>query len=146
MLLHGPELCDAVEGPIQARRQHSRLSVTSVRASLWLTDAAAEQVGTSFVLRKSAPTGIASESPARHEVVRGGLLAHRIYVEAGDGFVDGVEVSRNAVFGSVEQILDALGAFAELGVGDISLAIGHDDAAALATLEVLVTEVVPHLG
>jgi hypothetical protein len=78
MLLHGPELCDAVEGPIHARRLHGRLSLTANAVSLWLTDPAAARVGSTFALRRTteAPS-IASPSPARHEALgpRRGLSA-----------------------------------------------------------------------
>ncbi|HUP58167.1 MAG TPA: hypothetical protein VM598_11985 [Bdellovibrionota bacterium] len=52
LLLHGPELCDAVEGPIHARRLHGLLSLTQSTTSLRLSDQAATRVGSTFVLRK----------------------------------------------------------------------------------------------
>jgi len=67
----------------------------------------------------------------------GGLLAHRVYIEAGSDPFPGHEVDRNFVSGSPQQIADAIGRFAELGVGDLSISPGHDDASARRTVEAL---------
>ena len=82
----------------------------------------------------------------------GGLLAHRIYVEAGggdgDGDVDvpdGVQVRRHVFTGSAQALTDGLAAYGEMGVGDLSLVLGHDDASARRTLDVL-ADVLPALG
>jgi alkanesulfonate monooxygenase SsuD/methylene tetrahydromethanopterin reductase-like flavin-dependent oxidoreductase (luciferase family) len=72
----------------------------------------------------------------------GGLLAHRIYVEAGEAVPDGREVARHALTGSAGAIADGLDRFRTLGVGDCSLVLGHDDASARRTLDVL-AEVLP---
>jgi alkanesulfonate monooxygenase SsuD/methylene tetrahydromethanopterin reductase-like flavin-dependent oxidoreductase (luciferase family) len=76
----------------------------------------------------------------------GGLLAHRIYVEAGDDVPDGEQVERHVLAGSAAAITDGLARFAELGVGDCSLVLGHDDTSAHHTLDVLATAVLPHLS
>lgn len=75
----------------------------------------------------------------------GGLLAHRIYVEVGDDVPDGKEVQRHALTGSSPALLDGLAGFRELGVGDLSMVLGHDDESARRTLDALVTEVLPKL-
>jgi alkanesulfonate monooxygenase SsuD/methylene tetrahydromethanopterin reductase-like flavin-dependent oxidoreductase (luciferase family) len=75
----------------------------------------------------------------------GGLLAHRIYVEAGDRVPDGEEVARHALTGPAGAIVDGLGRLRELGVGDCSLVLGHDDDSARRTLDVLAVDVLPLL-
>jgi alkanesulfonate monooxygenase SsuD/methylene tetrahydromethanopterin reductase-like flavin-dependent oxidoreductase (luciferase family) len=75
----------------------------------------------------------------------GGLLAHRVYVEAGSGVPDGVQVERHVLAGSADQLLDGLARFRELGVGDLSMVLGHDDASARRTLDVLLSDVLPRL-
>jgi len=77
--------------------------------------------------------------------LNGGLLAHRIYAEAGTGVPDGEEVARHVVAGSAAQIADAFAAYRELGVDDLSVVLGHDDASAMRTLEVLLSDVLPAL-
>ena len=80
----------------------------------------------------------------------GGLLAHRIYVEASgsrQGHVpDGVQVQRHVLTGSAQALVDGLAAYRDMGVGDLSLVLGHDDASARRTLEVLAIDVLPALG
>jgi len=76
----------------------------------------------------------------------GGLLAHRIYVEAGDDVPDGEQVARHVLHGPATALTDGLAAFAALGVADLSLVLGHDDASARHTLDVLATDVLPHLA
>jgi alkanesulfonate monooxygenase SsuD/methylene tetrahydromethanopterin reductase-like flavin-dependent oxidoreductase (luciferase family) len=75
----------------------------------------------------------------------GRLLAHRIYVEVGSEVPDGDQVGRHALTGSAEQLLEGFLAYRALGVGDLSLVLGHDDASAMATLETLLEEVLPVL-
>lgn len=75
----------------------------------------------------------------------GGLLAHRIYVEVGADVPDGDEVERHALTGSASALLDGLTRYRELGVGDLSVVVGHDDDSARRTLDVLATEVIPQL-
>jgi alkanesulfonate monooxygenase SsuD/methylene tetrahydromethanopterin reductase-like flavin-dependent oxidoreductase (luciferase family) len=67
----------------------------------------------------------------------GGLLGHRIYVEAGDDVPDGDQVARHVLSGSPAAIADGLARYRELGVGDLSLVLGHDDHSAMRTLEAL---------
>jgi alkanesulfonate monooxygenase SsuD/methylene tetrahydromethanopterin reductase-like flavin-dependent oxidoreductase (luciferase family) len=67
----------------------------------------------------------------------GGLLAHRIYVEVGDDAPDGEQVARHVLTGSPAKIADGLGRYREMGVGDLSLVLGHDDDSALRTLEAI---------
>ncbi|HMG41382.1 MAG TPA: LLM class flavin-dependent oxidoreductase [Acidimicrobiales bacterium] len=78
----------------------------------------------------------------------GGLLAHRIYVEAGEpGHVpDGVQVDRHVLTGSADRLADGLARFAAMGVGDCSMVLGHDDASARRTLDMLATSVLPQLN
>jgi hypothetical protein len=76
----------------------------------------------------------------------GGLLAHRIYLEAGDDAPDGEQVARHVLHGSASALTDGLAAFAAMGVGDLSLVLGHDDTSARHTLDILAAEVLPHLG
>jgi len=75
----------------------------------------------------------------------GGLLAHRVCVEAGSDVPDSVRVARHALTGSGTELLDGIAAYRNLGVGDLSMVLGHDDASAQRTLDVLLTDVVPHL-
>lgn len=67
----------------------------------------------------------------------GGLLGHRIYVEVGDEAVDGEQLDRQNLSGSAAFVADSLHRFAEMGVGDISLVLGHDDRSAHATLDAI---------
>ena len=80
----------------------------------------------------------------------GGLLAHRIYVEADEGgrgeVPDGVQVERHVLAGSADRLADGLARYREIGVGDCSMVLGHDDASARRTLEVLATGVLPQLN
>jgi alkanesulfonate monooxygenase SsuD/methylene tetrahydromethanopterin reductase-like flavin-dependent oxidoreductase (luciferase family) len=76
----------------------------------------------------------------------GGLLAHRIYVEAGDEVPDGEQVARHVLQGSAAAIADGLDAYRDMGVGDLSLVLGHDDASAHRTLDLLAAEVLPRLS
>jgi alkanesulfonate monooxygenase SsuD/methylene tetrahydromethanopterin reductase-like flavin-dependent oxidoreductase (luciferase family) len=75
----------------------------------------------------------------------GGLLAHRIYVEAGEDVPDGEQVQRHVLEGPAPALTDGLARFQAMGVADCSLVLGHDDASARHTLEVLATTVIPRL-
>ena len=78
---------------------------------------------------------------------RGGTkLAHRVRVELGDHSVAGAELDWHAVTGSVDEVVDAFGRFQDLGVFDLSLIPGQDDATSLRTLRGLVDDVLPQLG
>lgn len=116
---------------------------------LWLaggdaTHRHALDLGLPFQASRLLPDELAPVAAAWFDA-GGTTLAHRIYVEVGDDAPDGQQVERHVVSGSPAQLLDALGRFADLGVGDCSMVLGHDDASALATLEVLATEVWPEL-
>jgi hypothetical protein len=76
----------------------------------------------------------------------GGLLAHRIYIEAGAGAPDGAEVARHALSGSATELLAGFRAYQKLGVDDLSLVLGHDDKSAQRTLAVLTRVVLPALS
>ncbi|MDT3443366.1 MULTISPECIES: LLM class flavin-dependent oxidoreductase [unclassified Pseudofrankia] len=82
---------------------------------------------------------------ARWRDLGGGLLAHRIYVEAGTAVPDGVQVARHVLAGSAGQLLDGLSRYRELGVGDLSMVLGHDDLTARRTLDILLADVLPGL-
>ena len=66
-------------------------------------------------------------------------------VEFGAGEVAGEQVEWHAVRGPVGELVEALSRFAELGVQDLSIVPGQDDATSLRTVEVLAAEVVPQL-
>lgn len=76
----------------------------------------------------------------------GTALAHRVRVEVGDHHVAGADLEWHAVTGSVGQIVDDFGRFAELGVVDLSLIPGQDDATSLRTVRALVDDVLPQLA
>lgn len=78
---------------------------------------------------------------------RGGTeLAVRIRVEITDAPPQGNEVDWNALVGSVEYVTDQLGRYGELGLTDISILPGQDDASSRRTVEALVGHVLPALG
>jgi hypothetical protein len=104
----------------------------------------AARLGLPFQASRATPAEL--EPVARQwKELNGGLLAHRIYAEAGTGVPDGERVARHVVAGSAAQIADAFAAFRDLGVGDLSVVLGHDDASAMRTLEVLLGDVLPAL-
>jgi len=76
----------------------------------------------------------------------GPMLAHRVRVEVGDHVVAGQLVDWQAVTGSVSQVVDTFGRYRDLGVRDLSCIPGQDDDMSRATVEALVTEVLPQLG
>jgi alkanesulfonate monooxygenase SsuD/methylene tetrahydromethanopterin reductase-like flavin-dependent oxidoreductase (luciferase family) len=117
---------------------------------IWLAGAAATMrtaaaLDLPFQASRALPDDLASVV-ARWREMGGGLLGHRIYLEAGDEVADGVQLNRHILSGSAEQLLDGLERFREMGVGDISLVLGHDDASARSTLEVLAADVFPRLS
>ena len=74
-------------------------------------------------------------------------MVRSIFVRiAGDTAITGHEVDWKAVTGSADQLVDALGRFAEIGVGDLSIVPGQDDAQSRHTIEVLANEVLPQLA
>ena len=54
-------------------------------------------------------------------------------------------VEWHANTGSIDELVDTLGRYADLGVRDLSIVPGQDDAGSLRTVEILAAEVVPQL-
>lgn len=104
----------------------------------------AARLGLPFQASRATPAELAPAARLWKEL-NGGLLAHRIYAESGVSVPDGEQVARHVVAGSAAQIADAFAAYRELGVGDLSVVLGHDDASAARTLEVLLGDVLPAL-
>lgn len=102
-------------------------------------------LGLPFQASRATPEELAPAARLWREL-GGGLLAHRIYAEAGSGAPDGEQVARHVVSGSAARLAEAFAAYRELGVGDLSVVLGHDDASAMRTLEVLLGDVLPALG
>jgi alkanesulfonate monooxygenase SsuD/methylene tetrahydromethanopterin reductase-like flavin-dependent oxidoreductase (luciferase family) len=75
----------------------------------------------------------------------GSELAHRVRLEIGDHAVRGAELDWHAVTGTAAEVVDTIGRYAELGVGDLSIIPGADDATSRATLDAFVCDVVPQL-
>jgi alkanesulfonate monooxygenase SsuD/methylene tetrahydromethanopterin reductase-like flavin-dependent oxidoreductase (luciferase family) len=116
---------------------------------IWLAGAAATmrlaaRLGLPYQASRALPAELAPLA-ARWGDLGGGLLAHRIYVEAGSVVPDGVHVERHVLAGSADQILDGLSRYRELGVADLSMVLGHDDTSARHTLDILLTDVLPQL-
>jgi alkanesulfonate monooxygenase SsuD/methylene tetrahydromethanopterin reductase-like flavin-dependent oxidoreductase (luciferase family) len=117
--------------------------------SVWLAGAAATM---NRALERGLPFQASRATPAELEPVAkrffeggGTYLAHRVRLEFGTHDVVGEEVEWHAVRGSADQLVDALGRFAEIGVQDLSIVPGQDDETSLRTLETLTSEVVPQL-
>ncbi|MBL7499479.1 LLM class flavin-dependent oxidoreductase [Frankia sp. CNm7] len=116
---------------------------------IWLAGASetmrlAARLGLPYQASRALPAELAPLA-ARFRDLGGGVLAHRIYVEAGTAVPDGVQVARHVLAGSAEQLLDGLARYRELGVADLSMVLGHDDPTARRTLDVLLTDVLPRL-
>lgn len=105
--------------------------------------AAAEGLG--YQASRALPDEL-EPAATRWRQLGGRLLAHRIYIEAGSAVPDGEEVARHGLSGSASELLAGLLAYRRLGVGDLSLVLGHDDASGLNTLAVLTEEVLPALS
>jgi alkanesulfonate monooxygenase SsuD/methylene tetrahydromethanopterin reductase-like flavin-dependent oxidoreductase (luciferase family) len=137
---------DSGDGPLSPE------PYTSGGPPIWLAGAKATmrlalREGLPFQASRALPDELAPLA-ARWFDQGGGLLAHRIYVEAAEPGVDvpdGEQVQRHVLSGSPAALLDGLARFRELGVGDCSMVLGHDDASARRTLDVLAADVVPHL-
>ena len=116
---------------------------------VWLAGAAATMAraveqGLPFLSSRATPDELAPV--ARRFFDAGGqFLAHRTRLEYGDHRVTGDVVEWHATTGSADQLVDTLGRYAELGVGDLSIIPGQDDASSLRTVQVLAAEVVPQL-
>lgn len=116
---------------------------------VWLAGAAATMrravaQGLPFLSSRATPDELAPV--ARRFFDAGGqFLAHRTRLEYGTHDVTGDVVEWHAATGSTDELVDTLGHFAELGVGDLSIIPGQDDASSLRTTEILASEVVPQL-
>jgi alkanesulfonate monooxygenase SsuD/methylene tetrahydromethanopterin reductase-like flavin-dependent oxidoreductase (luciferase family) len=110
----------------------------------WPTMRLALELGLPYQASRARPDELAPIAERWFEA-GGGLLAHRIYIEAGDDVPDGDQVQRHVLSGSAAALTDGLARFQAMGVTDCSLVLGHDDASARHTLEVLATAVLPHL-
>jgi alkanesulfonate monooxygenase SsuD/methylene tetrahydromethanopterin reductase-like flavin-dependent oxidoreductase (luciferase family) len=116
---------------------------------IWLAGAAATmrralERGLPFQSSRATPEEL-EPLAQRYFEAGGSTLAHRIRLEFGSHEVEGAAVEWHAVRGSADQLVDALGLYAELGVSDLSIVPGQDDATSLRTVEVLANEVVPQL-
>lgn len=116
---------------------------------LWLAGAGptlrlAAELGLPFQASRALPAELAPIAE-RWRALGGTTLTHRIYVEAGDAAPDGEQVARHVVGGDADALLAALRAYRELGVADLSMVLGHDDASAATTLDVLARDVLPRL-
>lgn len=116
---------------------------------LWLAGAAATMQralarGLPFQSSRASPDELAPIAE-RFFDQGGDFLAHRVRIDYGGPDVEGERVDWHAVSGSIDQLVDALGRFAELGVQDLSIVPGQDDAGSRRTVEALAAEVVPQL-
>ncbi len=117
---------------------------------IWLAGATATRrravdLGLPFQSSRATPDEL--EPIARAFFEAGGTtLAHRVRVEAGAHRVDGEALDWHAVTGSVDELVDALGRFAAMGVSDLSIIPGQDDEASLHTIEALAADVLPQLS
>ena len=116
---------------------------------VWLAGAAktmnrAVALGLPFLSSRATPDELAPV--ARRFFDAGGeFLAHRTRLEYGAHDVAGNVVEWHATTGSIDELVDTLGRYAELGVRDLSIIPGQDDASSLRTVEILAAEVVPQL-
>ncbi|MCU1659629.1 MAG: hypothetical protein JWO57_4285 [Pseudonocardiales bacterium] len=117
---------------------------------VWLAGEAATmrlaaRLGLPFQASRATPAELAPIAQQWADL-GGGLLGHRIYLEAGTAVPDGEEVERHVLTGSAEQLLEGLTSYRTLGVGDLSIVLGHDDITARRTLDVLLADVLPGLA
>ncbi len=116
---------------------------------VWLAGAAATMRkaaarGLPFQSSRALPDALADRAAEYFD--RGGVrLAHRMRLEIGNHDVEGQAVDWHALTGSVGRIVEMLGRYRELGVSDLSIIPGADDATSRETLDVLIDEVVPQL-
>ena len=116
---------------------------------VWLAGAAATMaravtLGLPFLTSRATPDELAPAA-GRYFDAGGVFLAHRTRLEYGTHDVTGDVVDWHAITGSTDELVDTLGRYAELGVGDLSIIPGQDDASSLRTTEILAAEVVPQL-
>ena len=118
--------------------------------AVWLAGARATmdravELGLPFQSSRTVPDELAPMAAQFFD--RGGTaLAHRVRVEYGDHSVVGEEVDWNAVTGSVDQLVDALGRYRDMGVSDLAIIPGQNDETSMKTVEVLVADVAPQLA
>ena len=116
---------------------------------IWLAGAGAtmrHSIDCGYPFQSSRATPEELEPTAAKFFDQGGTeLKHRVRVTFGPSTLDGDNVEWHAVSGSVNQLVDELGRFGELGVDDLSIIPGHDDASALETVEVLASDVMSQL-
>lgn len=112
---------------------------------VWLAGAHATmqralRLGLPFQASRAVPDDLA---PIADRYFSGGgvSLAHRIYVEVGDAAPAGTRVERNTLTGPADFLAEAIHGFADMGVSDLSLIVGHDEPSAHATLEALASTV-----
>ena len=116
---------------------------------IWLAGARhtmnrAIELGLTFHSSRTVPADL--EPLAREFFDRGGTaLAHRVRVEHGEHQVEGEVLDWKAVTGSVDQLVDSLGRYRDMGVSELAIIPGQDDETSLKTVEILVTEVAPQL-
>ena len=116
---------------------------------VWLAGAAATMtravaLGLPFLSSRATPDELAPV--ARRFFDAGGeFLAHRTRLEYGAHDVTGNVVDWHATTGSTDEMVDTIGRYAELGVRDLSIIPGQDDASSLRTVEILAAEVAPQL-
>lgn len=105
------------------------------------------QLGLPFQAARATPDEVAPL--AREWFDRGGgTLGIRIRasVRSTPDRAPGTAVDWNSVGGSAAQVLDDFGRYVELGITDISIVPGQDDATSLETVQTLGAEVLPHLS
>ena len=116
---------------------------------VWLAGAAATMtraaaLGLPFLSSRATPDELAPV--ARRFFDAGGeFLAHRTRLEYGTHDVTGDVVEWHAITGSVDQLVDTLSRYAAMGVTDVSIIPGQNDASSLRTTEILAAEVLPQL-
>ena len=117
---------------------------------IWVAGAAATM---RFGIERGMPFQSSRATPDELEPVAkqffdegGTTLTHRVRVTFGESTVEGDRVAWHSVSGSVNQLVEALSRFRDMGVTDLSIIPGHDDASALTTVEVLASDVLPQLS
>ena len=116
---------------------------------VWLAGAAATMrravaLGLPFLSSRATPDELAPVA-RRYFDAGGEFLAHRTRLEYGTHDVAGDVVEWHAITGSTDEMVDTLGRYEALGVRDLSIIPGQDDASSLRTTEVLASDVVPQL-
>ena len=116
---------------------------------VWLAGAArtmtrAVELGLPFLSSRATPDELAPLAE-RFFGSGGEFLAHRTRLEYGAHDVTGDVVDWHAITGSVDEMVDTVGRYAELGVRDLSIIPGQDDASSLRTVEILASDVMPRL-